>query len=256
MFRQCPRRWKFRYVDRLPDPPGQAALAGTFAHSVLEGLMQMDKGERTFESVRGIAKREWPKMERSPAFQALGLDADAVRAFKWQSWEAITGLWDLEDPRAVDVDETELRVRVELGGVPFLGYVDRIEIDGDEVVISDYKSGRPPPPRFESRSIEQVLLYAAAIAEMESRTPARVRLMYLGRKIIEAEVTAEAIDDVVDRLQETWADILEGLEKRDFPAKPTRLCGWCVFSEHCPEGTSQVMRDRNHIFKEIHAEAV
>ena len=30
-FEQCPRRWRHRYVDRLPDPPGEAALAGSFA---------------------------------------------------------------------------------------------------------------------------------------------------------------------------------------------------------------------------------
>ena len=33
-YEQCPRRWKFRYLDRLPDPPGQAALAGTFAAAI------------------------------------------------------------------------------------------------------------------------------------------------------------------------------------------------------------------------------
>ncbi len=244
MFRQCPRRWRFRYVDRLPDPPGQEALAGTFAHGVLEDLLQKDKKQRTQDSVREIAVEAWPLMEKRSDFRALKLDADAVRAFKWQSWNAIMGLWDLEDPQEVEVEETELKVQVEVGGVPFLGFIDRVERDGDDIVISDYKSGRPPPARFESRYLEQVLLYAAAVAEMEYQTPARVRLMYLGSKIIEEEVTPEKIDEVVERLVETWDDILESVRADDFPAKVGKLCGWCVFAEHCPEGSDYLRESR------------
>ena len=244
MFKQCPRRWKFRYVDRLPDPPGQEALAGTFAHSVLEDLLQKDKEQRTQESVREIATEAWPLMEKRSDFRNLKLDADAVRAFKWQSWNAIVGLWDLEDPQDVEVEETELKVQVEIDGVPFLGFIDRVERDGDDIVISDYKSGRPPPERFESRYLEQVLLYAAAVAEMEYQMPARVRLMYLGSKIIEREVTPEKIDEVVEGLVETWDDILESLRQGDFPAKVGKLCGWCVFAEHCPEGSDYLRKSR------------
>ena len=46
-FDQCPRRWRFRYVERMPDPPGIDALVGTFAHRVLELLMQQVPGRRT-----------------------------------------------------------------------------------------------------------------------------------------------------------------------------------------------------------------
>ena len=37
-YRQCPLRWKYRYIDKLPDPPGEPALVGSFAHRVLELL--------------------------------------------------------------------------------------------------------------------------------------------------------------------------------------------------------------------------
>ncbi len=244
LFKQCQRRWKFRYIDRLPDPPGQEALAGTFAHSVLEDLLKQEKKHRTQDCVREIATKAWPSMANSADFRSLKLDADAVRAFKWQSWKAIQGLWDLEDPAEVDVEETELRVQVDVGGVPFLGFVDRIEREEDGLVISDYKSGRPPPDRFESRYLEQVLLYAAAVSEMEYEMPARVRLMYLGNKIIEEEVTPERIDEVVERLVETWDDMLESFRKGEFPANVGKLCGWCVFSENCPEGSEYLSESR------------
>ena len=61
-FEQCPRRWRFRYVERLPDPPGIDALIGTFAHRVLELLMQQPPKRRSVDGARRIATGAWPEM--------------------------------------------------------------------------------------------------------------------------------------------------------------------------------------------------
>ena len=46
-FNSCQRRWEFRYIHKMTDPPGEAAIAGTFAHYVLELLMELPGPERT-----------------------------------------------------------------------------------------------------------------------------------------------------------------------------------------------------------------
>lgn len=245
MFRQCPQRWKFRYVDKLPDPPGEAALAGTFAHRVLEELLGLDATERTLESARSLAGQVWTEMESDKDFAALELDADGVRNFKWTAWRAIEGLWDLEDPTTVDIVATETEVSVEIGGVPFVGYIDRVEEGADGLVVSDYKSGRAPGRKFSESRLEQVLLYAAALAELHGELPARARLLYLGQRIDETEVTAENIAEVTGRLTDTWAELLERSTTGDFPPQPGPLCGWCAFVRHCPEGLAEV--ERRHL---------
>ena len=141
-------------------------------------------------------------------------------------------------------DKTELRVEVELGGVPFLGFIDRLEVEDDGLVVSDYKSGRPPPQRFEQRSLEQVLLYAAAVSQSHFGVPARVRLLYLGSKIISEEVTEERLEGVTQRLRDTWDAIASSRQRSDFPAKVGKLCGWCIYAEHCPEGESYLRRSQ------------
>ncbi len=243
MLRQCPQRWKFRYVDRLPDPPGEAALAGTFAHRVLEALLNLNATERTQDRARSLATEFWPDMKADKSFIALDLDEAGVLNFKKVAWHAITGLWDLEDPTAVEIVGTETEVSVEIGGVPFYGFIDRVEDSPDGLVISDYKSGRAPSRRFSKDRLEQVLLYAAAIAELHDGTlPARARLMYLGQKIIETEVTAAGIEDVTRRLADTWEDLLGRSATGDFPPQPGPLCGWCAFVQHCPDGLAEVER--------------
>ena len=109
-------------------------------------------------------------------------------------------------------------------------------------VISDYKSGRAPSNRYRKDRLEQVLLYAAALAELDGTLPARARLMYLGQRIVETEVTADGIEKVTQRLADTWEDLLERSATGDFPPQPGPLCGWCAFVEHCPEGLAEVER--------------
>lgn len=253
MFRQCPQRWKFRYVDKLPDPPGEAALAGTFAHRVLEDLLDLDATERTLASARSLAGEVWAEMESDKDFAALELDADGVRNFKWTAWRAIEGLWDLEDPSSVDVVATETEVSVQIGGVPFVGYIDRVEEGADGLVVSDYKSGRAPGRKFAESRLEQVLLYAAALTEIHGTLPARARLMYLGQRIDEIEVTAENIAEVTQRLADTWEDLLRRTETGEFPPEPGPLCGWCAFVRHCPDGLAEV--ERRHLAGSLRPDA-
>ena len=241
-FEQCPRRWRLRYVERLPDPPGEAALAGSFAHRVLELLMQRDPHERTVEVAKAIARSEWPGVEADPDFRALGFDEAGGKHFRWKAWQAIEGLWALEDPKAVDVRATEHDVEADLGGVPFRGIVDRLDEEGDGLVVTDYKSGKAPSARFRRGRLDQVLLYAAAVEQATGEMPVHARLLYLGQRPVGIKVTREEIDSVVDKLAGTWAAINTACDTDEFEPRTGPLCGWCPYVDRCPEGTKEVAK--------------
>ena len=241
-FEQCPRRWRLRYVERLPDPPGEAALAGSFAHRVLELLMQRDPHERTVEIAKAIARAEWPGVEADPDFRALGFDETGSKHFRWKAWQAIEGLWALEAPKAVDVRATEHDVEADLGGVPFRGIVDRLDEEGDGLVVTDYKSGKAPSARFRRGRLDQVLLYAAAVEQATGEMPVHARLLYLGQRPVGIKVTREEIDSVVDKLAGTWAAINTACDTDEFEPRTGPLCGWCPYVDRCPEGTKEVAK--------------
>lgn len=241
-FEQCPRRWRLRYVERLPDPPGEAALAGSFAHRVLELLMQRDPHERTVEIAKAIARAEWPGVEADPDFRALGFDETGSKHFRWKAWQAIEGLWALEDPKAVEVRATEHDVEADLGGVPFRGIVDRLDEEGDGLVVTDYKSGKAPSARFRRGRLDQVLLYAAAVEQATGEMPVHARLLYLGQRPVGIKVTRKEIDSVVDKLAGTWAAINTACDTDEFEPRTGPLCGWCPYVDRCPEGTKEVAK--------------
>lgn len=140
-FEQCPRRWRHRYVERLPDPPGVPALVGTFSHRVLELLLAEEPADRTLDTARRLARQAWPAAATHPDYLALGLDDSDALAFRWKAWKAVEGLWRLEDPADVDVVATEQRIEVTLSGVPFVGVVDRLSrYDDGALSIDDFKA--------------------------------------------------------------------------------------------------------------------
>ena len=241
-FEQCPRRWRFRYVERLPEPPGVEALVGTFAHRVLELLMQRKSSHRSKDEAKRIARTTWPELACGEDYRDLELSDDEAKAFRWRAWHAIEGLWHLENPADVEVEATEEQLSVTLGDVPFRGVVDRLEREDDGLVVSDYKSGRAPTARYAPARLQQVLLYAAAVAEETGEQPVRAQLLYLGQRIVAAPVTPDEIGDAIGRLELTWSAIAEACDADDFEARPGPLCGYCAYAEHCPEGQAENLR--------------
>ncbi len=240
MFQQCPRKWKHRYVDKLPDPPGEPALAGTFAHRVLELLLQEPPERRTADRAKELAREVWPEISEDADFAALRLTEEQARAFRWRSWQAIEGLWQIEDPTEVVVEATEQDVQVTIGGVPFRGIIDRVDVESDGLVIADYKSGKAPSPRYTDDKLSQVLLYAAALAALSGIRPARARLLYLNQRIVEVDVTEENLTQVTTSLQQTWEQLQKSCETEEFEACTGPLCAWCPFVGSCPEGQVEV----------------
>src|ERR1039457_2167453 len=61
-FLTCPLLYRFRVIDRLPEPPSAAATRGTLVHAVLERLFDSPAGERTPETARAALQPEWDRL--------------------------------------------------------------------------------------------------------------------------------------------------------------------------------------------------
>ena len=63
----CPLLYRFRTIDKLPEPPSIDAIRGTLVHSVLEKLFTYQRNERTY----GISEKDlvplWNEMKESRA---------------------------------------------------------------------------------------------------------------------------------------------------------------------------------------------
>ncbi len=252
-FRQCPRRWRFRFIDEIPDPPGEAEMIGNFVHRVLQMLMEKSPPERNIESAKDIAREVFDReVEQHPAYEALDLNEEQSRAFRWTAWQAVEGLWKLEDPSEVVVKATEQKYEAELRGVPFGCIVDRLDQTTDGVIVTDYTSGKPPQSGFGRQELDRVFLQAAAVAEAIGEPPISVRLLYLDRaegknvEKIQMPVTVEELIRVEGRLAKTWDDIRRACDTDDFRPRPGPLCDRCAYADRCPEGRAKIDERKEH----------
>src|SRR5207237_5798150 len=79
-FLTCPLLYRFRVIDRLPEPPSPAAARGTLVHAVLERLFDLPAEDRTPEHAVLLLAPEWERLvEEEPELATLisddGLDA-------------------------------------------------------------------------------------------------------------------------------------------------------------------------------------
>src|SRR5689334_24689195 len=61
-FLTCPLLYRFRVIDRLPEPPSPAAVRGTLVHAVLERLFDRAAADRTPEAARALVAPEWSRL--------------------------------------------------------------------------------------------------------------------------------------------------------------------------------------------------
>src|SRR5262245_14030811 len=129
-FLTCPLLYRFRGIDRLPEPPSQAAGRGTPAHAGRERPLDRPGGERTPAAARRLVEPEWSRLLAGEPELATLFDDDAQRAL-WldEVSRMLDRYFTLEDPRRIEPAHRELCVEAELAsGLRLRGYIDRLDV--------------------------------------------------------------------------------------------------------------------------------
>jgi putative RecB family exonuclease len=240
-FVSCPLKYRFRVVDRLPEPPSPAATRGTMVHSVLERLFDLPPAGRTPAAAVELLPAAWADLlAREPELAAMFPDGEALEAWLASARELLAGYFALEDPRRLAPAARELYVEHVLGsGLRLRGYVDRLDEattpDGLALRVVDYKTGRSPGPAFEGTALFQMRFYALLLWRIRGVVPRELRLYYLGDRTW-LRVTPDESDLLATerRVQALWAAIDRAHRTGDWRATPSKLCGWCDHQSRCP----------------------
>lgn len=240
-FRSCPQLYKYRVVDRLPEPANPAALRGTLVHAVLERLFDVPAPERTLAAAIALLPQAWADVRGQVEVTDEGVDE--VVACDDQAWLAsahdlLHTYFDLEDPRHYEPAARELAVEVQVSdGLLLRGIIDRLDEASDgRVRVVDYKTGRSPSPDWESRALFQLRFYALVLWRLTGTRPSVLRLMYLGDGVILEHSPDEADLVATERLLGALHDAIRTAhDSGRFEAAPGPRCRWCSFADRCPD---------------------
>jgi putative RecB family exonuclease len=238
-FMTCPLLYRFRVIDRLPEPPTPATARGTLVHAVLERLFDHPAAGRTPSAARDMLVPEWERLASADAGLAELFSDDSERdRFVAEASAALDGYFTLEDPRRLEPAEREWYVEAELdSGLRLRGYIDRVDMTrAGDIRIVDYKTGRVPREAFEASALFQMKFYALVIWKLRGVIPRLLQLMYLS----DGEVLRYSPDEADLRatqrkVEALWQAIERARLTGDWRPRPSRLCDWCRHKELCPE---------------------
>jgi RecB family exonuclease len=253
-YQECPLRWRFLYVEKLPEAPRGYFTFGRVVHSVLEQLVAplvVPSARRAGENDRQRTLDEWHARSgvRAPGVWMSAEELLAAYDRAWSS-EGYTSPEEESRYRALGreillryyeflVRDHPLPVAVEehlearWDGIPIHGYIDRIDrtpAGGLEIV--DYKTSRDLS-NDDARESDQLSLYQVLV-ESNYAEPVQSLTLYHLRSLTPLK-TAPRERAALAGLHDRLGTAMDGIRAEAFDPAPGRHCSRCDFQDRCPE---------------------
>lgn len=234
-FLTCPLLYRFRTIDRLPEPPDAVAVRGTLVHAVLENLFGEVATARTLERAQQLLPETWDALRAEHPELA---ELEVPDGWLSSADNLLASYFTIEDPSRIEPAAVELRVDHTLeSGLTLGGIVDRMDIAPDgRIRVVDYKSGKAPGERFEDKSLFQMKFYALVIWRTRGVIPTLLQLYYLGdRTVLSYEPNERDLIATERKVVALWNAINTAIEREQFLPRKSALCTWCRHQDKCPE---------------------
>ncbi|MGH7776362.1 MAG: ATP-dependent helicase [Candidatus Dormibacterales bacterium] len=231
VYRECPRRYWYRYRHRVGVPEPDDARFGTLVHECLRRLGEARAGGRaiTEETVASVHREVWSGARlgdprRLPALSRLALSQ--LRRYR-------EGGGFADAPALV-----EHRFSAPLPGWTLTGVVDRADRlgggGGGGWRLVDYKTGAPLPAARLRRDLQLALYALGARSSLAGEgEPIELEIVYLRTG---TAVRVEAGEELLAAAREAGAEVARGVAEGRFEARPERRrCRLCPYRPACEE---------------------
>jgi len=254
----CPRRYRFTYLDRkAKGAPWAHNSVGSSVHNALRDWFIAEPEARTLDYAVERIEKGWI----NEGFR----DGEQSREWRARAADMTVDYLREQDVQAEPAG-VERTVSTATHGMALSGRVDRIDLrdspdGGEELVIVDYKTGRRILDDNDARTSLALAIYVVAASKTLRRRSRRVELHHLPSKSVAAfEHSPQTLERHLGRAEEianeaatateTWKGRLSGLAEdaadgdaaaiaaidEVFPANPGTMCSWCDFRRWCPSG--------------------
>jgi putative RecB family exonuclease len=239
-FEDCPRKYAFRYVEKIQtDWEGVEAFVGRRVHEILERLYHHVRAHGRPPSLAQVLtrfQRDW-RAQWHPQVRIVRTEND-VEHYQRYGEQCLTHYYRAQYP--FDEGETiaiehDLQIALDADGrYRMRGIVDRIvrtREGGYE--IHDYKTGGYLPSLAKLASDRQLALYQIGLQQTYADADS-VELVWHYLNFNKTLRVRRTTEDLVQLRTATIGtiDAIEGA--REFAPSPGPLCRWCDYAELCP----------------------
>lgn len=251
-FVQCPRKYQYKYVDKIKEKEFESSpdlILGHSVHAALEWLYNQinvfkipTKNEllTKFKDQRDSEIQEATKEKELQLKWEQTLE-DYIRRGLHYIENYYTTYSPFED---ISVVATEASIVFNLDDQKkFRGFIDRLDKDGETFVINDYKTNKNLPPESKEEYREQLTLYGLWVQQNYAKyfKKMKARLHYLHFDLMdERDITPELLATVTKKYSDVILDIEDKKfhynmgNKKIFEPKQNNFCRYCEYYSLCP----------------------
>lgn len=242
-FEQCPRKYKFRYIEK-PDievPQGIEAYMGTMVHETLQQCYRLAQWDKIMSRDELLAyyRRRWE--DARPANLKIVRTDMTEEDYARIGEKALERYHNRHQPFDQEITlGLEKQVIFALdpdGKYKMQGYIDRLSRDKQGCLrIQDYKTSGKLPTQPEVDSDNQLALYQIAVQDMwPDNNGIELVWHYLQFDTI---LVSHRRSEQLDELRGEYLDKIRKIERAEelgnFPTVETNLCDWCEYYQLCP----------------------
>lgn len=232
-YQTCGLKYKFREIDKLPEPKSKEAVFGTLIHSTMKFIHDPALVSPTLEQALDHFSKNWKS-------DIWGDEIEERTAFT-QGVEMIQRYYHDNQPDQARIVALESRFGIEIPALDgnkhvLSGIIDRIDKTDDGYEIIDYKTARKMPSQEKVDTDLQLTIYLRAFlerypAEKKNVENISVSLYYLkhGVKLSSKRTLAD-----LEALDTTVLEVVKNIEAQKFDPVLSPLCDWCGFQKTCP----------------------
>lgn len=232
-YTQCPAKYFFSYIKREERQFNPPAVLGNIVHAVLENVLENDK-ELVLSELQNEYDTNIPLWDPNNLISKELLDIGSV---------IITDFYEDNMDESFHIYGKEIAFELIIGSYKIIGFIDRVDVYGDNVLVTDYKTGKWEVTNKDVPTNLQLGLYALAMSTIFPDKTIRAELYYLrsGKKKGHT-FSQEDIENVKLNLIDKILKIIN--DKNFVPTNNVRACSYCdhAKTEVCATG---VYRNRN-----------
>jgi DNA helicase II / ATP-dependent DNA helicase PcrA len=222
-YKKCPRLYQYRYLMKIPEKPRYYFGFGASVHNIVEQLTRMSKEGKPINQdiANTLLQKYWdPK----------GYETKIDEKRDYAEAEAILRVFLDEHAKSKsEIVDIERWFKTTIGNVQINGRIDRIDKEGSEFTVIDYKTSKETTSLNELKKDMQLLVYAFAVNEMYGTKPL-VGDWFLR---FNEKVFFKPEDQAIDALKTELTDIAGKIRAGQFEPKESWECNHCDYTCLC-----------------------
>ncbi len=243
-FEQCPRKYKFRYIERIEtDAEGVEAFVGKRVHETLEKLYRDLKLTKlnTVEELLAYYEDAWEKNWHGKV--AVVRKGFTPAHYFGKGQQCIKDYYKRYHPfnqgKTLGLEE-RIEMKLQNGDKAYSvqGYIDRLTWVPEEEAyeIHDYKTGDSIPTQKDADEDRQLALYQFGIMQ---RWPDAKKVKLIWHYLAaDKEIMSTRTRTDLQSLEREVIEVIKQIEREAelgrWDVRVSRLCEWCEYKPICP----------------------